>query len=369
MMNRLVTAMAATMVAGSALAQSGEVIYTPVQSIKDQGITVKGWGSGTMSETDEVAYEGTDSLRFSTRNYFQGGLLMLSKPVNLTKAATDKNNLLRVVFRSADASSTIGGGGKGGPGGPGGPGGLGGPGGFGGPGGAGGFPGGGLPGGAGGQRGGAGGQKGGGLPGGVGGQKGGGLPGGNRGGGQGLGQTASTALSFKKIRVIVTTTDGKKSEAYIPVSTNGGGERGWRMAAVPLQGISGFDRTNKDVKEIAFSTDAISTVYVGDIRVVNDATPIRGEIAARDRTGNLRKQGLNLANGDEVDFIGTGLGGSSVLKYTWDFDDSDGVDVDAEGQVVRRKFRKTGTYTVTLTVSDYFGLKEPYKTTMKVTVN
>ncbi|RYG27897.1 PKD domain-containing protein, partial [bacterium] len=109
--------------------------------------------------------------------------------------------------------------------------------------------------------------------------------------------------------------------------------------------------------------------YVGEVKVVNDATPIRGEISARLRNGSVRKQGLNLANGDEVDFVGSGMGGSSVLKYTWDFNEADGIDADAEGQVVKRKFRKAGTYTVTLTVSDYFGLKEPYKTTLKVTVN
>lgn len=354
-MKRIVTAMAATMVAGAALAQSTEVIYTPVRTAKDQGITVKGWGSGTMSETDELSYEGSGSLRFSTRNYFQGGLLLLSKPVDLSKASGDKNNLLRIVFRSADSGATAGGPGGGGPGGPGG---------MGAPGGGGRRPGGGGAGGVGGAGAPGGGRPGQGGPGGMGAP--GGIPGGGRPGG---GVTASGPLAFKNIRVIVTTTDGKKSEAYIPVATNGSTERGWRMASVPLQGISGFDRTNKEIKEVAFSTDAVSTVYVGDIRVVNDATPIRGEIAARDRNGNLRKQGINLANGDEVDFIGTGLGGSSVLKYTWDFDDADGVDTDAEGQAVRRKFRKAGTYTVTLTVSDYFGLKEPYKTTMKVTVN
>jgi PKD repeat protein len=160
--------------------------------------------------------------------------------------------------------------------------------------------------------------------------------------------------------VIVTTTDGLKSEAYIPVSTSSGGTRGWKNVAVPLQALAGFDRTNKIVKEVAFSADATTTFYVGDIRVVNDATPLRAEPNARN---------LNLALGDEYVFSASGQGGSSILKYTWDFDDKDGVDVDAEGQSVRRKFRKAGTYTITLTVADYFGLKQPYTTTIKAVVN
>ncbi|RYG33865.1 PKD domain-containing protein [bacterium] len=362
MMNRIATVTAAAMVAASALAQSGEVIYSPVRSIKDQGISLKGWGSGTMSETDEVAYEGVNSLRFSTRHYFQGGLLTLGNAVDLTKSSSDKNNLLQIVFRSGDGGATSGRPGAGGLGGPSGAGAAG----------AGSGSGGGLPGaggkGGGGTPGGQAGGRPGGIPGGPQGGRPGGVPGGAMGGQSGGGSTA-TPLAFRNLRLVVTTTDGKKSEAYIPVTTNSNGVRGWRMAAVPLQGIAGFDRTNKQIKEIAFSADGVSTVYVGEVKVVNDATPIRGEIAARLRNATPRKQGINLANGDEVDFIGTGMGGSSVLKYTWDFDEADGVDSDAEGQVVKRKFRKSGTYTVTLTISDYFGLKEPYKTTMKVTVN
>ncbi len=43
--------------------------------------------------------------------------------------------------------------------------------------------------------------------------------------------------------------------------------------------------------------------------------------------------------------------------------------MDAEGQIVKRKFRVPGEYTITLTISDAFGLKQPFQTTIKVTVN
>jgi hypothetical protein len=163
------------------------------------------------------------------------------------------------------------------------------------------------------------------------------------------------------LRAIVTTTDGKKSEAYIPVTSTAVDDRGWSTLAVPLQAISGLDRTNKQIQEIAFAADDTVTFYVGDLRVVSDTTPLRGETDV--------KGSLNIGATETRTFRGYGSGGASILKYTWDFDDADGIQVDAEGQTVRRRFRKPGTYTVTLTVSDFFGLKQPYTSTFKVTVN
>lgn len=305
----------------------GTTLYAPVRSIKDQGISVRGWGSGTISETDEMAYEGTYSIRVSTRNFFQGGILSLTNPVDLSQAFADKNNLLRILVRVADQSQTLGGGGGGGRrGGPGAA--TGGAGVGGGPSGAGfgpGFAG------------------------------GGGRPGGTPGG-----TTPNADTTLRNVRLILTTSDGKKSEVYVPVSTSGSGERGWKSIAVPLQAVSGFGDTNKAVKEVAISGDAMTTFYMGDLRTVNDSTPISGDT-------NYRT--MNLALGDEIELVGRGFGGSSILKYSWDFDDKDGIQTDAEGQTIKHKFRKAGTYKITLTISDYFGLKAPYRTTLTATVN
>lgn len=341
-----------------AFGQASTIIYAPVKMIKDQNIGLKSWGAGTAAETDEMAFEGAHSIRISTRNYFAGGLLQFGSPVALADKFADKNNLLRITYQAANANQVIGGGGKGsgglggagggaggaaggasGAGGLGGPGGGRGPGGFGGPGGQ-GVP----PGGRG--------------PGGFGGPGGQGVPPGGRGpGGQMPGSTTSAVL--KSMRLIVTTTDGKKSEAYIPVSTSSGSSA-WRTAAIPLQAISGFDKTNKEVKEIAFAGDVTTTFYLGDLRVINDTTPITGDPNVRD---------LNLALGDSIDLGASGFGGSSILKYSWDFDDKDGIQEDATGQWVKKQFRKPGNFTITLTISDQFGLKKSYSTTIKAKVN
>ncbi|HRI44671.1 MAG TPA: hypothetical protein PLV39_10960, partial [Fimbriimonadaceae bacterium] len=99
---------------GAAVGQGTIGIYLPGRDIASQGISVKSWGSGTVAETDEVALEGNHSVRVSTRNYFQGGRLMLSKPIDIASAYADKNSLLLFTIKVADTSLTLGGGGAGG---------------------------------------------------------------------------------------------------------------------------------------------------------------------------------------------------------------------------------------------------------------
>lgn len=341
----------AAAVAALGFGQDAKVLYQPGRTLKDQNITVKSWGSGTISETDEVAYEGTHSIRISTRNFFQGGVIQLGEPVDLSDSYGDSSNLLRIAIRTIDAAP-MGGGRPGGLPGGGRPGGL---------------PGGGRPGGIGGPPGGPGGFPGGpgGFPGGPAGGLGG--PGGFRGGMPGAQGTTS---QLQMVRYVITTTDGKKSEAYVPIATGGTSTTGWRAVAIPLKAIRGFDKTNKQVKAISISGDATTTFFVGDIRVVSDTTPIRGRLLVQSQTrGWTEVTDLNLGLGDEVTFGATGEGGASVLKYSWDFDAADGLQEDAIGPSVKRRFRKPGTFTITLTVVDEFGLKEPFRATLQVKVN
>lgn len=159
--------------------------------------------------------------------------------------------------------------------------------------------------------------------------------------------------------MIITTSDGKKSEAYLPLPVSA--NTPWHSIAIPLTAISGFSNTNKDVQSIAFSGDATTTYYIGDIRVVHDATPITGEMNA--------KTALDIALGDTVEFKGSGQGGSTVVQYSWCFDSANGFFEDARGADVKHRFRKPGNYVVTLKVSDYYGAKKPFLTTVNVTVN
>lgn len=342
-MNKIWSALAVGVVAGMTVASAQTVVYAPERSIADQHITLRGWGSGTIAQTDELAYEGTNSLRVSSRNFFQGGIMTFTTPLDLSQPYGDKANMFRITIQVPDRGTTMGG-----------------PAGGGGKTGSGPSFGGGLLGGEGGNQGKAGGGAAGTGPRGQNGPPNGPPQGPPNGFGQkGTGTTAETTQPpLSVIRMIVTTSDGKKSEAYVPIATSGKGERGWKQVSIPLASITGLERTNKMIKEIAFAGDSVATFYLGDIRVINDTTPLSGE-ARIDRT--------NMALGDEATLTAYGYGGSSVLKYEWDFD-SDGKP-DSEGQYVKHKFRKQGDFVVTLTVSDVYGMKQPYKTQIKVHVN
>jgi hypothetical protein len=360
-MNKALSAVIALGVAGLSSAQSG-VVYGPFKSIDEQGISLAGWGSGTISQTDEAKLEGSYSLRVTTRNLFQGGLIRFAHPVDLANEYGTKSNLLRITLAVPTTGVTVSGGGGAGD--------LGGGGGKGG-----GLPGLGNAGGGGGGQSGALGQAGGGQGGGQPatpptGKGGGGALGGAQGNTPGLGAPGkgntggatqpSTTPALTTVRFVITTTDGLKSEVRVPIA-DAAGKDGWRSVAIPLQSISGFGRTNKIIKEIGISGDALSTFYIGDIRTLSDETPITGEL--------LTAKDFNLALNDTREFRAAGYGGASVLRYTWDFDASDGIQVDAEGPVVTKKFRKAGDYVVTLTISDAAGLKKPWTTTFKVRVN
>lgn len=332
-MNKTQLTILATVLAVPVIGRTQGIVYATGHSIADQKIHLASWGSGSIAETDETGYDGALSVRVSFRNYFQGGMIDLGTPVDLSQAYGDKFSLLRMVVRVSDSKMTLGGpGGKfggainpgrgGGPGGPGGP------------------------------------TGGGGQGKGDGTGSAGVIPGGN--GGAGAGATASTVKDLKTIRLVVTTTDGKKSEAYVPINKNHADKSGWVLSAVPLSAIRGFEATNKTIQEVAISGDTTTTIYLGDLRVVTDTTPI---------TGDVPSDSLNLAIGDEVQLHATGYAGSTPLKYSWNFDSAMGNQEDAAGQFVTHKFRKAGTFVVTVTISDMYGLKQPFTKTIKVKVN
>ncbi|HXH61839.1 MAG TPA: PKD domain-containing protein [Fimbriimonadaceae bacterium] len=297
----------ATLAAVVALCGAGytQELYSPNISIDDQGITVTPWGSGTIAETTETANKGSASIRVSSRNFYQGGTLTFTKGFDLSKEAGDKSNLLVFSIHAPTNETVIKGGGKSA-----------------------------------------------------------GTTSGPGGGTTGAGQTNSPEFEIKalmtKVRCVIITTDDKRTEVYLDLSNAISNSAGWKTVGVPLVSIPGFTDSNKTIKSIAFSGDTIATFYIGSIRILNDTTPLYVEPTVHE---------MNLALGDTVTLSAIGSGGSSQLKYTWDFDASDGVDVDADGQVVKRTFRKPGDYTITVTVHDVFGLKKPYSNTIHVVVN
>ncbi|MDQ2986710.1 MAG: PKD domain-containing protein [Armatimonadota bacterium] len=307
--------MVTTFLALAVLAQ-GPSLYNG-QPLANSGGSVVSWGGGKIEETAETSLAGGRSLKVETSNLFQGGVLKLGAPADLSVFASGNKDFLTIGLFVVDFSGASGGGGGETP----------------------------NPGGAmGGGRGGGG--RMGGAPAG-----GGGAPVGG-----GAAPTAVTVARMENLRLVITTTDGKLSEAMLPIRSVGK----WIQAGIPVSMIPGFAKTNKTIQSIAVSGDAPTYFYLGEIKVSQDVSPIQGQI---------HNTALNVGRGTEVVLQATADGGTTPLVFSWDFNSTDGVQDEATGQAVRHKFRLPGTFKVTLTVKDIYGVKTPWVGTLDVTVN
>jgi hypothetical protein len=314
-------------------------------------LALNSWGSGNMESTKEAVLEGNVGLKVTTHVMYQGGRLDLRNPIDLTPALTNSKAYLRIMVRFIGGHSSSGGGfgggrfGSGGnsgdgPGRPPGSGGSGSSGGFSG------APGGGFSG----------------APGGFG-----GAPGFGGGGG-----SSDGSVPFKNMRFLMTMVDGTQVELVRPVELPPmDDQNAWVPMTVPFATIAkklGSKVPSGDgakLKSLAFFGDKFGQFYIGEINVVGDETEI--SIASLDDQIFFAQQ--------PTIFVGNAEGGSSSLKYSWDFDASDGIQEDATGRVVQYTFPRSGAeggqrkYTITLTVKDVDGLKKEARTTLEADVS
>lgn len=383
----LVTGLVAICLTASA---QQELILFKGDKPADAGLVLSGWGSGEVRETGEAVYIGSTSMQVVTQSFYQGGRILLQQPVSLGNFASNPSAYLIFQVRLPQGTGSLYAGGYGrGIGMPGMPGVPGAPG-IGAP------EMGGLAGARGGRAGGAitgagqatgrtrgtlGGMTGppmggpgmGGVPGAPGtgtgrrtGAATGGMPGMPPGyGGYGYGgyrggyiAPTSTTRVMKQMRVVLVTADGKQYEAVVPFEPPLTDQEGWFPIGVALGVFKGLS-PNAQIKEIRVFGDAYGVFYVGEIRVATDTTPI---------TGDAGEEQIVAAN-DLVRLEARASAGITPLRYSWDFDASDGIQEDAIGRLVTTRYRKPGEYIVTLTVTDIYGLKKPFVATTKITVN
>jgi hypothetical protein len=167
---------------------------------------------------------------------------------------------------------------------------------------------------------------------------------------------------MKYLRVVLTTDDSKRTELLIPVLIRSAGA--WLNLGVPMKAFPGFEATSKRVKSFTFAADSPDEFLLGEIQVMNDTTPITAEAFVNDSATDL-----TVANNDTVLLWAVAEAGSSVLEYAWDIDSADGFQDEQQGPTVEHMFRKPGTYTITVRVSDKYGLKKSVMATVKVKVS
>jgi len=324
---------------GLAGAGFADVTLYAGQPTENAGITLRSWGAGSIEDSTETTFVGSRSLKVLTRGMLSGGWLVFNTPVDLRADLNAPDKAIRFTLRFAGAS----GGAAGGAGGPQAPGGIGG---------------------SGAPRGGPGfGGEGGGpeAPGGFGG------PGAPAGGG-----AQTTTPTLRELRLIIETSDGKRTETMLPLQNLRTDELGWQSLSAPLRSIAGLRETNGQIAKIGFFGDTTGVFYIGEIRTLSEGGALQGYMAIQNTFGSVftsrSQERLSIASGDELIFFGVAEGVSAPVEYRWSFGD-DPSQVDGTGQVVRRRFPKRGNYTVHLTIADPQGVRPPATARIQIQVN
>ncbi|MHB0998805.1 MAG: PKD domain-containing protein [Armatimonadota bacterium] len=302
----------------------GQVLYGG-KPADQAGIKIGSWGGGVAKEVTTDTYGGSRSVEVTPKGLYAGGRVDFNTPVDLTSAFNDENAYLQVVTKFGESKPKSG---------------------------AGIFPGmGDLFGGGRANTRNAAGVFGGmaGMPGMMPGMGGLGMPG-----------TAGKAVPSKRMQVIVEFDNGQLAECQVEVSSFNTQDDGWMNLSFPLSAIKGTaDIGSYKIKRIALSGDGTEMFHIGEIRTDHDITALNAD-AGDDK---------EVAKNDRVSFVGYSNSGASAVKYSWDFDSSDGIQEDNIGEIVYHRFRESGNYVITLTVSDAFGIKKPAVSTIKVKVN
>jgi hypothetical protein len=173
--------------------------------------------------------------------------------------------------------------------------------------------------------------------------------------------TTSTAKStpVSRVRVALKIEGAPMLELQADVASFRIGDDGWMPLSFPLSALKGKRELQQHkLSRLVIAGNGTQPFHIGEIRIVTDSKPLRVD-AGMDQF---------VAANDDILFRPHCDGGAAALKYSWDFDSKDGIQEDAIGEIVYHKYRKPGKYTVTLTVSDVFGIKETVTKTMNVTV-
>jgi hypothetical protein len=183
------------------------------------------------------------------------------------------------------------------------------------------------------------------------------------------GETPAAVQASSHTRVTLVFDEGIAEAINQPIVLENAQEMGWQQMAVPFVAFKGADKLKSfKLREVRIFTDKKDEFNIGEIRTTTDDEPIQVEPL----------ENLEVSVNDTVQFSAKASAGLSTLKYSWDFDASDGIQEDATGPRVLHVFKKaSGTnaagapvpYIVTLTVSDISGAKKPEVRKAEVIVN
>ncbi|MCS7208954.1 MAG: hypothetical protein NZ874_05215, partial [Fimbriimonadales bacterium] len=256
-----------------------DVVLYAGQPTADTGIALRNWGAGTIEDSTETSFTGNRSLKVLTRGALSGGWIVFGTPVDLRADLNAPNKAMRFTLRFP----LVGGGAGGGVG-------------FGTP------PPPSAPGGApplGGDRG---------VP-----------PPREPSNPAGSGQTTPPPL--RELRLIFETSEGKRTEAILPLQNLRTDESGWQSASLPLRTVSELRETSGRIAKLGIFGDTSGVFYIGEIRIVSESGTLQGYIAVQNTYGSVftsrSHERLTIATGDELIFFGVTEGVTTPVEYRW----------------------------------------------------
>ena len=184
----------------------------------------------------------------------------------------------------------------------------------------------------------------------------------------GLGAAGSTDMyggvyqprQVRRVRIALFFEGGKSVETQVDLAGFKVQDDGWMAVSFPLAALkSKLGLADYRLERMVIAGDGSETFHIGEIATIRDTTPITPD-------GGESKE---VARNYPIAFQGFARAGATALKYSWDFDSSDGIQEEAVGDLVYHRFTRAGGYSVTLTVSDIFGIKKPASATIDVKVN
>jgi len=172
--------------------------------------------------------------------------------------------------------------------------------------------------------------------------------------------TSSSGHPDTKLQVMIFLDNGASAEQQVDIYGFTPNSDGFMPVSIPLSVLKKNLVADKyKIKKMVICSNGADAFWVAKIDIERDSSTLEGT-AGDDK---------EIARWDNVPFSGKCKAQLTNVKYTWDFGEQNGLRNAAEGPVVYHQFRQAGTYTVTLTCSDVFGIKQPAKSTLTVKVN
>lgn len=134
----------------------------------------------------------------------------------------------------------------------------------------------------------------------------------------------------------------------------------WRRIAIPLNSFIGTKLPAGNLERLLISADSPTDFLLGRIAFVRDVSPLQLRIAAL--PNQVRAQ-------EAISFFAHVEADLTPYIISWDFGTHEQASIDASGESATFQYPKSGTYTVTATVTDRYGIKEPVMAQSIVTIN